>query len=222
MRKVSASGFIAESPAKLQTHSAILLGCMRARRISPRPLQCARILGGDRRDWPRAALFLHSRSAGRRGMAGFPQRARQRRDGGAARGDPCRPARLSAPPAYAPCGESPDGRRSPGLTAGKRLKVVLYNPWAVFYTMPLALLAIGSELDPERLRSRDHRCAHRFRRRERRALAYRRGGMSRRDRAHRRADLGRACAYRARPSGPVRICPWYGAAGIPPCSPANV
>jgi len=36
------------------------------------------------------------------------------------------------------------------LTAGKRLKVVLYNPWAVFYTMPLALLAIGSELDPER------------------------------------------------------------------------
>ena len=35
-----------------------------------------------------------------------------------------------------------------GLTAGKRLKVVLYNPWAVFYTMPLALLAIGSELDP--------------------------------------------------------------------------
>jgi radical SAM superfamily enzyme YgiQ (UPF0313 family) len=29
-----------------------------------------------------------------------------------------------------------------------RLKVVLYNPKAVFYTMPLALLAIGSELDP--------------------------------------------------------------------------
>ena len=31
---------------------------------------------------------------------------------------------------------------------GKRLKVVLYNPYAVFFTMPLALLAIGSELDP--------------------------------------------------------------------------
>jgi radical SAM superfamily enzyme YgiQ (UPF0313 family) len=31
-----------------------------------------------------------------------------------------------------------------------RLKVVLYNPQAVFFTMPLALLAIGSELDPER------------------------------------------------------------------------
>jgi anaerobic magnesium-protoporphyrin IX monomethyl ester cyclase len=35
---------------------------------------------------------------------------------------------------------APDGRR--------RIKVVLYNPTAVFYTMPLALLAIGSELDP--------------------------------------------------------------------------
>src|SRR5271156_1268688 len=34
------------------------------------------------------------------------------------------------------------------LMAGKRLKVVLYNPWAVFYTMPLALLAIGSVFDP--------------------------------------------------------------------------
>lgn len=31
-----------------------------------------------------------------------------------------------------------------------RRKVVLYNPRAVFYTMPLALLAIGSHLDPER------------------------------------------------------------------------
>jgi radical SAM superfamily enzyme YgiQ (UPF0313 family) len=32
---------------------------------------------------------------------------------------------------------------------GRRAKVVLYNPRAVFFTMPLALLAIGSELDPE-------------------------------------------------------------------------
>ena len=31
----------------------------------------------------------------------------------------------------------------------RRAKVVLYNPRAVFFTMPLALLAIGSELDPE-------------------------------------------------------------------------
>lgn len=30
-----------------------------------------------------------------------------------------------------------------------RLKIVLYNPQAVFFTMPLALLAIGSALDPE-------------------------------------------------------------------------
>jgi radical SAM superfamily enzyme YgiQ (UPF0313 family) len=34
-----------------------------------------------------------------------------------------------------------------GLTLGRR-KIVLYNPTAVFFTMPLALLAIGSELDP--------------------------------------------------------------------------
>lgn len=31
-----------------------------------------------------------------------------------------------------------------------RHKVVLYNPRAVFYTMPLALVAVGSHLDPER------------------------------------------------------------------------
>ncbi len=31
-----------------------------------------------------------------------------------------------------------------------RIKVVLYNPQAVFYTMPLALLAVGSHIDPER------------------------------------------------------------------------
>ena len=29
-------------------------------------------------------------------------------------------------------------------------RVVLYNPRAVFFTMPLALLAIGSELDPSK------------------------------------------------------------------------
>jgi anaerobic magnesium-protoporphyrin IX monomethyl ester cyclase len=31
----------------------------------------------------------------------------------------------------------------------RRHKVVLYNPQAVFFTLPLALLAIGSELDPD-------------------------------------------------------------------------
>jgi anaerobic magnesium-protoporphyrin IX monomethyl ester cyclase len=35
-------------------------------------------------------------------------------------------------------------------TEKSRRKIVLYNPQAVFFTMPLALLAIGSELDPER------------------------------------------------------------------------
>jgi len=33
-------------------------------------------------------------------------------------------------------------------TCNQRLKVLLFNPHAVFFTMPLALLAIGSELDP--------------------------------------------------------------------------
>jgi anaerobic magnesium-protoporphyrin IX monomethyl ester cyclase len=41
-------------------------------------------------------------------------------------------------------------RRGGDTAAGSRIKVVLYNPRAVFFTMPLALLAIGSELDPKR------------------------------------------------------------------------
>jgi anaerobic magnesium-protoporphyrin IX monomethyl ester cyclase len=32
----------------------------------------------------------------------------------------------------------------------ERTKIVLYNPRAVFFTMPLALMAVGSELDPRR------------------------------------------------------------------------
>ena len=46
----------------------------------------------------------------------------------------------------------PGGDRATSLPAAggrQRAKVVLYNPQAVFFTMPLALLAIGSELDPE-------------------------------------------------------------------------
>jgi anaerobic magnesium-protoporphyrin IX monomethyl ester cyclase len=42
-----------------------------------------------------------------------------------------------------------DGCSSMTQPGRKRLKVVLYNPRAVFFTMPLALLAIGSELDPD-------------------------------------------------------------------------
>jgi radical SAM superfamily enzyme YgiQ (UPF0313 family) len=36
------------------------------------------------------------------------------------------------------------------MAARRRSKIVLYNPRAVFYTMPLALVAVGSHLDPER------------------------------------------------------------------------
>jgi radical SAM superfamily enzyme YgiQ (UPF0313 family) len=48
-------------------------------------------------------------------------------------------------------GASTDSVRAltPAPHAGRRLKIVLYNPQAVFFTMPLALLAIGSELDPD-------------------------------------------------------------------------
>src|SRR5262245_39922316 len=35
------------------------------------------------------------------------------------------------------------------VSAKSRPKVLLYNPEAVFFTMPLALLAIGSHLEPE-------------------------------------------------------------------------
>jgi anaerobic magnesium-protoporphyrin IX monomethyl ester cyclase len=38
---------------------------------------------------------------------------------------------------------------APPAQATRRHKIVLYNPKAVFFTMPLALLAVGSELDPE-------------------------------------------------------------------------
>jgi anaerobic magnesium-protoporphyrin IX monomethyl ester cyclase len=43
-----------------------------------------------------------------------------------------------------------EGRVMPVPMTARRHKVVLYNPHAVFFTMPLALLAIGSELDPQR------------------------------------------------------------------------
>jgi len=45
--------------------------------------------------------------------------------------------------------ESGMSAAGPSTPRGKRHKVVLYNPQAVFFTMPLALLAIGSELDPD-------------------------------------------------------------------------
>jgi hypothetical protein len=41
------------------------------------------------------------------------------------------------------------GRCDARAPSHDRIKIVLYNPRAVFFTMPLALLAIGSQLDPE-------------------------------------------------------------------------
>lgn len=46
-------------------------------------------------------------------------------------------------------GVSAEAGRATARPTGQRFKVVLYNPQAVFFTMPLALLAIGSELDPD-------------------------------------------------------------------------
>ena len=48
--------------------------------------------------------------------------------------------------------DAPPGRRETTATAARadgRVKIVLYNPRAVFFQMPLALLAIGSQLDPD-------------------------------------------------------------------------
>ncbi len=43
----------------------------------------------------------------------------------------------------------PRPSKRPGRDGSGRPKVVLYNPDAVFYTMPLALLAVGSHLNPD-------------------------------------------------------------------------
>ena len=43
----------------------------------------------------------------------------------------------------------PECARTLSRPSGGRHKIVLYNPQAVFFTMPLALLAVGSELDPD-------------------------------------------------------------------------
>ena len=41
------------------------------------------------------------------------------------------------------------GRDGRDLVLGQRQRVVFYNPKAVFFTMPLALITVASELDPE-------------------------------------------------------------------------
>jgi anaerobic magnesium-protoporphyrin IX monomethyl ester cyclase len=49
-----------------------------------------------------------------------------------------------------PIASSLTSSTQPSTPDPSRLKIVLYNPQAVFFTMPLALLAIGSELDPDK------------------------------------------------------------------------
>src|SRR4029077_3374423 len=126
---------------------------------------------------PRVALAGRRRTL-RRGLGRAPQAAR-RGSGGAvalrrrpglsragtsarfchrgARGAPLRQRAVGSLQARAvgPAGSAmtePRSGRACGTAAPvttQRAKVVLYNPRAVFFTMPLALLAIGSELDPE-------------------------------------------------------------------------
>ena len=69
-----------------------------------------------------------------------------------------------------------------------RPRVVLYNPRAVFYTMPLALVALASALDRDRVDVRDRRRPPRGGPGRRRGRGCRRRALSRRHRAHRRAD----------------------------------
>ena len=99
-----------------------------------------------------------------------------------------------------------------------RLKMVLYNPHAVFFTMPLALLAIGSELDPH-LRSRDYR-ARLEAERSTPALALEDAlclGVT----VLTGAPISDACAMSRAAKGRVRNCRWCGAAGTPRCLRAS-
>ena len=117
-------------------------------------------------------------------------------------------------------GPAVHGAPRPDARTG-RLKVVLYNPQAVFFTMPLALLAIGSELDPERYEvvivdgRLEADAQARVRERSARCPVPRRHG------AHRGADLRCARRSRARRSRHAPTCRSSGAAGTLPCSRAN-
>ncbi len=104
---------------------------------------------------------------------------------------------------------------------GRRLKVVLYNPQAVFFTMPLALLAIGSELDPDGLRGRDRSTGASIRTRK---IPFSRISMRQCASASRCSRARRSrmpCGSRAPQSARGPICPWSGAVGIRRCSRAS-
>src|SRR3984957_12675648 len=78
----------------------------------------------------------------RRGVGRAPLRERK---AGGVRASAAEPAESDmTDPSLVAAGEPISAARK-----SRRLKVVLYNPQAVFFTMPLALLAIGSELDPD-------------------------------------------------------------------------
>ena len=113
-------------------------------------------------------------------------------------------------------GNLPGGRRD--RRPGRRLKVVLYNPKAVFFTMPLALLAIGSELDPEKYEVVivDGRLDAGPRGRPPRLTSMTRCVWASRCSPARRYPM--RSWFRARRSSFDPTCPSSGADGIPRCS----
>ncbi len=113
-------------------------------------------------------------------------------------------------------------RSTAGRATGPRLKVVLYNPQAVFFTMPLALLAIGSELDPDiyEVVIIDGRLDADA---ESTVLAHLdASAVPRESRFSPARRFPMHCEYRAPPSGRGPTCPWSGGAGTRPCSRASV
>ena len=100
---------------------------------------CAMATWTTRARWRRrrsgSEVTVDGREQGARSRAGRPAVARRR-------------ARAWARICSRNCVEGSVTEALPAARA--RLKIVLYNPKAVFFTMPLALLAIGSALDPEK------------------------------------------------------------------------
>ena len=97
-------------------------------------------------------------------------------------------------------------------------RVVLYNPRAVFYTMPLALVALASALDRAKFEVVivDGRLEARSRRRV--VAAAERRAVPRRHGADRRADPRRARRLARRQGAGTSKCASSGAAGIRRCS----
>ena len=115
-------------------------------------------------------------------------------------------------------------RATPGRAPGRagmtteRLKVVLYNPRSVFYTMPLALLAIGSELDPATYEVDHRRRAPRSGRGANRRVACSTARCASASPCSPARRFPTRCAFRAPPRLPGPIFRWSGAAGTRRCS----